>query len=96
ARATATLERERFLFFRLQDPGMTPEKLTACFLRPPLYTTAYGRRFGTVYTAVYRPQDGQVRYLWPDGHWDQSLAAFTEGRRRQQFHPEDELPDAAS
>jgi predicted choloylglycine hydrolase len=87
ARATATLERERFLFFRLQDRGMTPEKLTQYFLRPPLHTTAYGRGFGTVYTAAYRPCDLQARYLWPDGGWRQSIGHFKEGLRHQSFTP---------
>ncbi len=94
ARATATLERERFLFFRLQDAKMTPAKLESCFLRPPLYTTAYGRAFGTVYTAVYRPRDGEARYIWPDGSWRQSLAHFEEGLRHQRFYPPESL-DAA-
>ena len=87
ARATATLERERFLFFRLQDSKMTRERLSACFLRPPLHTTAYGRGFGTVYTAVYRPAAGQARYIWPDGSWQQSIGQFTEGLRHQHFLP---------
>ena len=91
ARATATLERERFLFFRLQDPKMTPERLTTCFLRPPLYTTAYGRGFGTVYTAVYRPQRGEARYIWPDGRWCQSIGRFEEGFRHQRFYPDGQV-----
>ncbi len=94
ARATATLERERFLFFRLQDPQMTPERLTSCFLRSPLYTTAYGKSFGTVYTAAYRPRQKAVRYLWPNGHWAQSIGRFDEGIRRQRFYPAEELPSA--
>lgn len=96
ARATATLERERFLYFRLQDQAMTPKLLTECFLRPPLYTTAYGRGFGTVYTAVYRPDQGTARYLWPDGSWDQSIAEFTEGLHRQRFYPDPAIPQAVS
>jgi predicted choloylglycine hydrolase len=96
ARATATLERERFLYFRLQDQSMTPERLTECFLRPPLYTTAYGRGFGTVYTAVYRPDLGLARYHWPDGSWEQSIDHFTEGLRRQRFYPDAPVPQAVS
>ncbi len=91
ARATATLERERFLFFRLREKGMTPERLIACFHRPPLYTTAYGRGFGTLYTSVYWPQRQAARFLWPDGAWEQSIARFEEGERRQRFYPEPAL-----
>ncbi len=57
ARATATVERERFLFFRLQDSKMTAPKLLRCFLRSPLYTTAFDNGFGTLYTAAYKPKD---------------------------------------
>ncbi len=96
ARATATLERERFLYFRLQDQSITPERLTECFLRPPLYTTAYGRGFGTVYTAAYRPDLGLARYHWPDGSWEQSIDGFVEGVRRQRFYPDPQVPQAVS
>lgn len=95
ARATATLERERFLFFRLQDAKMTPERLTACFLRSPLYTTAYGQHFGTVYTAVYRPRLGEGRYLWPDGSWRHRIDSFEEGLRHQAFYPSGTAPKIA-
>ena len=87
ARATATVERERFLFFRLQEDGMTVEKLTACFLRSPLYTTAYDNGFGTIYTAAYKPQSMEAAYIWPDGTWHQSIANFAEGARTQLFTP---------
>ncbi len=94
ARATATLERERFLFFRLQDPDITPKRLEACFLKPPLYTTAYGRAFGTVYTATYRPHLGEARFIWPDGTWRQTLAGFQEGRRHQKYYPDSKAAPA--
>jgi len=93
ARATATLERERFLYFRLREPGMTAERFVSCFLRPPLYTTAYKRGFGTLYTAIYRPDRCAVRYLWPDGDWCQSIADFREGVRHQRF---DVAPEATA
>ena len=87
ARATATLERERFLYFRLREQGMSLDRLIACFHRPPLYTTAYGKGFGTLYTAAYWPQRGAARFLWPNGHWDQSIGGFEDSRRPQSFHP---------
>ena len=46
ARATATLERENFLSFRLSDPDMTADRLVDAFLQPPLYTRAYEHGFG--------------------------------------------------
>jgi len=86
ARATATLERERFLYFRLREPGMTGERFTACFLRPPLHTTAYERGFGTLYTAIYELDRGAVRYLWQDGEWCQAITDFREGSHHQRFY----------
>lgn len=96
ARATATVERERFLQFRLQDPDMTSERLIDSFHRSPLYTTAYGQGFGTLYTAVYWPKRRAARFSWPDGDWPQSLEAFTEGTRRQRFQPSQEAAAAQS
>ena len=92
ARFTATLERERFLFFRLREAGMTPERLVRCFLRSPLYTTAYDHGFGTLYTAVYWPERGAARYIWPDGSWAQSIGNFEEGLRHQRFYAQQSLP----
>ena len=71
---------------------MTPERLVRCFLRSPLYTTAYDHGFGTLYTAVYWPERGAARYIWPDGSWAQSIGDFEEGLRRQRFYAEESLP----
>jgi len=87
ARFTSTLERERFIFFRLREQGMTAEKLIRCFLREPLYTTAYDHGFGTLYTSVYDPVQGSARFVWPDGEVVQSLSRFTESVRYQHFGP---------
>jgi predicted choloylglycine hydrolase len=91
ARATATIERERFLSLRLRENMDSPDKLIQTFLRSPLYSTAYRRGFGTLYTAVYRPDEGEVDYLWPNGRWFQSFKAFEEGVRMVRFPevPED-------
>jgi predicted choloylglycine hydrolase len=68
AQSLRSVERQRLLLSLLDsDPDMT--KLTSAFLRPPLRSTEYGRAFGTLYTAVYRPNDGVVDYLWPDDSW---------------------------
>ncbi|HAJ19086.1 MAG TPA: hypothetical protein DCL95_03345, partial [Rhodospirillaceae bacterium] len=67
ARATATLEREQFLRFRLEDDKVTFPKLVDAFRKPPLYTNAYHNGFGTIYTAIYDPVDGSATYLFPDG-----------------------------
>ncbi|MFB8757711.1 C45 family autoproteolytic acyltransferase/hydolase [Streptomyces nigra] len=53
----------------------------AAMLKSPLYQLAYDEGLGTVYTAHYRPAEGQVTYHWPDTSWPQSFATFTPGTR---------------
>lgn len=80
ARATASLERERFLFFRLADSEETEAGLVAAFLRSPLFSTGYRNGFGTLYTALYRPATGEVELLWPNSApWKHSFERFREG-----------------
>jgi hypothetical protein len=38
-------------------------------LRPPLFQTAYGRGYGTLYTAAYHPHTLMAELLWPDMRW---------------------------
>lgn len=91
ARATATLERERFLYFRLRESD-EPQRLVQAFLRSPIYSTAYERGFGTLYTVALYPAEGRLDYLWPNGHWPQALNAFDESRRLVRF-PSQHQPD---
>ena len=81
ARFSRTLERERFLTERLADPRTSAEGLIGAFLRAPLYATDYGNGFGTLYTAVYRPEQGVAEFRWPGRRWCQSFDRFREGRR---------------
>ncbi|MDI9835253.1 C45 family peptidase [Streptomyces sp. KAU_LT] len=53
----------------------------AAMLKSPLYQLAYEEGLGTVYTAHYRPTEGQVTYHWPDASWTQSFDTFTPGTR---------------
>ena len=79
ARLTRTVEREQRLVALRADPAVTPERFVEAFFEPPLYSNAYSRGFGTLYTAVYRPASGRVDYLWPGGALHESFAAFHEG-----------------
>jgi predicted choloylglycine hydrolase len=63
ATRSLTVERRAALATLLAEPGLTPERLIAGILAPPLYSRRSA--FPTVYTAVYRPQAGRVDYLWP-------------------------------
>jgi predicted choloylglycine hydrolase len=68
ARSLRSVERQRLLLSLLDsEPDVTG--LTSAFLSPPLRSTEYRRAFGTLYTAVYRPNDGVVDYLWPGDSW---------------------------
>ncbi len=85
ARETSSVERQRRLLLMLQDQELAPEHLPKAFLRPPIYSTAFARGFGTVYSAAYWPTRGQADYFWPGQTWSQSLAAFAPGERRIDF-----------
>lgn len=90
ARMTATVERERFLLQRLTLHVEPEEKFIGAFLKPPIYSTAFDRGFGTLYTAVYRPRLGQAELRWPTGTWGFDLRAFAPGIR--QIHVPDPQP----
>lgn len=77
ARATATVQRERYLYDRLLGGPLLPaEDFIGAFLKPPLYAHAFDRGFGTLYTAAYRPAERSVELLWPDAVRRFSLADF--------------------
>jgi len=78
ARLTASVERERYLLQRLTLHPEPQEKFVRAFLRPPLYSLAFDRGFGTLYTAGYRPRAGVVEIIWPGHHWTKSFATFVE------------------
>jgi predicted choloylglycine hydrolase len=81
ARATATVERERYLLRRLTLHDEPAPRFVAAVLKPPLYSTAFERGFGTLYTAVYRPRRGTLELHWPGGRWQQGFRTFEEGAR---------------
>ena len=51
------------------------QSLGRSFLNPPLFNDDYDHAFGTLYTAVYRPHDGEVDYLWRDDTWTRSFSS---------------------
>ena len=78
ALATATLERERFLLQSLAKQTQSATEFIQSFLNPPLYSTDYARGFGTLYTAVYYPQEARMTMLWPQQLWHRHLSDLTE------------------
>jgi predicted choloylglycine hydrolase len=51
----------------------TADSVAEKFLRPPLRTADYANGFGTLYTADYRPDSGQVHFRWPGTTWTRSF-----------------------
>jgi predicted choloylglycine hydrolase len=64
----------------LVDDGCGRERLAAAFLEPPLHSTAYAQAFGTLYTAIYRPDERSVEYRWPDASWRRTFDSPDETR----------------
>ncbi len=83
--ATASLKREQYLMQRAEDPGETADSLIGKFFGPPLFSRRYRRGHGTLYTAVYRPERGDVVYMWPSKVIRQGLHDFVEHRTEVQF-----------
>jgi predicted choloylglycine hydrolase len=79
ADATKSVERRSALQEAL---GATAEDVVATFLTPPVYQTNFGRGYGTLYTAVYRPAEASAELVWPGQRWWQSCDVFREGVRR--------------
>jgi predicted choloylglycine hydrolase len=78
ARATQSEEREQALYYAVKKAGRSEEVVRA-MLKPPLFQTSYGRGYGTLYTAVYRPLSLGAELVWPDACWPQSCLQFSEG-----------------
>ncbi len=75
--ASRSTLRQRVLDEALEQPSATLSALLARFFEPPLYSRHIG--FTTVYTAVYRPAEKRVDYLWPGRCWTQSFGSFDQG-----------------
>jgi predicted choloylglycine hydrolase len=58
---------------RLAELAPGPRQAIDAFLRKPLHNNAYSRGFGTLYTALFRPDIGVVEYHWPDRSWCRSF-----------------------
>ncbi|MBL6458836.1 hypothetical protein JMJ55_26240 [Belnapia sp. T6] len=75
--ASGSALRKSVLDAALDEPAMTLPSLVARFFEAPLYSRHVG--FTTAHTAVYRPKERRVDYLWPGRCWTQSFERFDEG-----------------
>lgn len=74
ARRFRSLERQAHLRGLLA--GQLPaDDVAEEFLRPPLRSPYYANGFGTLYTADYRPDTGEVHYRWPGTTWSRRFLA---------------------
>lgn len=66
-RLSRTLERSAYLAEMISRGGQTGVEIAHQFLSPPLHTRQYSEGFGTVFTALYRPDAGTASLAWADG-----------------------------
>jgi len=78
-----SVRRRQALLAALDDPALTLADLTARFFEPPLYSRRADS--ATVYTAIYRPAEGRVDYLWPGEIRRQSFDRFEAGTYTHDF-----------
>ena len=88
AQTTKSVERAAALEKAIAG-GADEAGVLASFLRPPVYQTSYGRGYGTLYTALYRPQDASVDLIWPTARWRQSCGEFVEETRILRFNDDE-------
>jgi predicted choloylglycine hydrolase len=85
ASATATLDRARMLNTHIMLRGEDPERFVQRFLQPPLYAENFRKGWGTLYTAIYRPDGLSAEYRWPGTRCMWSIDRFDEKTVRIAF-----------
>ena len=63
----------------LADESLSLTDFAARFGETPVYSAEFARGFGTLYTAIYRPERLQAEFRWPGLAWTQRFDAFHEG-----------------
>jgi hypothetical protein len=65
--------------------GEDPERFVQRFLQPPLYAENFRKGWGTLYTAIYRPDGLSAEYRWPGTRCMWSIDRFDEKTVRIAF-----------
>ena len=65
ARQLRSVERHELLLESIEE-GIDREALADSFMDEPLRAEKFTAGFGTLYTAIYRPDQKSVEYRWPD------------------------------
>ncbi len=82
ATANRTVERHAALSEAL-SAATDIDAVAAALLAPPLYVR--GPTVLTAYTAIYRPAQRAVDYVWPGKRWCQSFDAFLPGEYKHDY-----------
>ena len=61
-----TIERKKYLDELLKHQSLSKDQLIESFLKNPLRSSNFAQQFGTVFTAIYQPEQGTLAYHWPD------------------------------
>lgn len=75
---TQTIERERAVENYLKDKKLDLNSLCEKFLQPPLHQFGKKKSFGTLYSAAWFPETGNVKLFWKGKELNQSFSKFTE------------------
>lgn len=75
-----TIDRKKFLELELLTPDLTSKQIEKKFFEAPLYQCNLDRSFATLYTAVYQPEEGKAKIMWPNKTLFQSFSHFEEKR----------------
>lgn len=74
-----TVRREALLAAVMSNPSETVDTLAARFLAPPIHRPLGKDGWGTLYTACWLPERGELRLCWPGRPvWRQALDGFVE------------------
>jgi predicted choloylglycine hydrolase len=88
ARATASIERERYLLQLRASSDWSQAEFIGAFLKSPLNCTAFDCGFGTLYTAAYRTVHASVELAWLNSqHRVFALDRFQESRWTVNYGP---------
>lgn len=78
ATVTRTEEREHVVEAHVAGRSASLADLVSAFLSPPIYSNAFDRGWGTLYSAAYIPQTRSASFLWPHRRVVQALDHFIE------------------
>ena len=80
AEFSRTVERYNLLKQALLNQQLNSDQLIQLFFRKPLFNVNFENQFGTLYTALYKPQQRNLSLLWQTSSLAQSFDGFNESK----------------